>query len=109
MIFEHCPDVLRAIVSIDAKYFDCADLFETLSTIKCATCDGFGGYLYLITCQRVCYFCFTLDPLYFPVSATLATKHTGLSRKELKCLPYILSLPGRFTERSKLVRGRIMP
>ncbi|EFY95163.1 hypothetical protein X797_010146 [Metarhizium robertsii] len=108
MIFEHCPDILRAIVSIDAKYFDCASLFNTLSTTKCATCDRFGGYLYLITCKRVCYLCFILDPLYFPVSATLATKRTGLSRKELKCLPHILGLPGRFTERNKLVRGRIM-
>ncbi|KAG8426320.1 hypothetical protein J3459_008234 [Metarhizium acridum] len=108
MIFEHCPDILRAIVSIDAKHFDCTDLFETLCTTKCATCDRFGGYLYLITCHRVCYFCFNLDPLYFPVSATLANKHTGLPRKELKRLPHILGLPGRFTERNKLVRGRIM-
>ncbi|KID96028.1 F-box domain containing protein, partial [Metarhizium majus ARSEF 297] len=108
MIFEHCPDILRAMVSIDAKYFDCASLFNTLSSTKCATCDRFGGHLYLITCKRVCYFCFILDPLYLPVSATLATKHTGLSRKELKRLPHILGLPGRFTDHNKLVRGRIM-
>ncbi|KAI1504210.1 hypothetical protein F5X99DRAFT_54165 [Biscogniauxia marginata] len=108
MVFNHCPDVLRAVVSIDAKHFDCATLFQTLSTTTCATCDRFGSYLYLVTCKRVCYFCFTTDPLYFPVSSTLATKHTGLARTELKCLPHVFSLPGRYTERNKLARGRIM-
>lgn len=108
MVFNHCPDVLRAIVSIDAKHFDCTSLFETLSTTKCATCDRFGGRLYLITCKRVCYFCFTTDLLYFPVSATLATKHTGIARRDLKSLPHIFSLPGRFTGSNKLARGRIM-
>jgi hypothetical protein len=108
MVFNNCPDILRAIISIDAKHFDCTTLFKTLSTTKCATCDRFGGHLYLITCKRVCYFCFTTDLSYFPVSAALATKRTGLARRELKCLPHILSLPGRFTERNKLARGRIM-
>ncbi|KAK6072522.1 F-box domain-containing protein [Seiridium cupressi] len=108
MVFDHCPDILRAIISIDAKHFDCMTLFNTLSTFKCATCDRFGGYLYLITCKRVCYFCFTTDPLYLPLSATLATKHAGIARGELKCLPHIFSLPGRFTERNKLSKGRIM-
>lgn len=93
MVFNHCPDILRAIVSIDAKHFDYATLFKTLSTTKCATCDRFGSYLYLITCKRACYFCFTTDLSYFPVSATLVTKHTGLARRELKCLPHVLSLP----------------
>ncbi|GAB0132884.1 hypothetical protein EsDP_00001305 [Epichloe bromicola] len=108
VIFQHCPNILRAIVSIDAKHFDCATLFKTLLTTNCATCDRFGCYLYLITCKRVCYFCFTTNILYFPVSPKLATKHTGLSRRELKPLPHICSLPGRFTERNKLALGRIM-
>lgn len=107
-VVEHCPDILRAIVSIDAKHFDCATLFRTLSTSKCATCDHFGGYLYLVTCKRVCYSCFTTDLSYFPVSAALASKRTGLSRKQLKGLPHIFSLPGRFTDRSKLARSRVM-
>ncbi|KAL7938666.1 hypothetical protein V8C35DRAFT_84860 [Trichoderma chlorosporum] len=107
-IFDHCPNVLRAIVSIDAKHFDCTTLFDTLSTTKCATCDNFGCYLYLITCKRVCYSCFTTNALYFPVSLALATKHTGLARRELKCLPHISSLPGRYTAREKGARGRII-
>ncbi|KAI3335105.1 hypothetical protein F4824DRAFT_166216 [Ustulina deusta] len=107
MVLKHCPNVLRAIISIDARYFDCRTLYKTLSTTKCEACDRFGGYLYLITCKRVCYFCFTLNPDYFPVSATRAAKHLGLPRKEIKHLPHILSLPGKYTTFCKLSRNRM--
>ncbi|KAH8589190.1 hypothetical protein B0O99DRAFT_692758 [Bisporella sp. PMI_857] len=107
-VLKHCPNVLRAIISIDANYFDCRSLYKTLSTSKCETCDRFGGYLYLITCKRVCYFCFTSNLEYLPISATYAAKHTGLSRKELKHLPHILSLPGRYTAFDKQSKNRIM-
>lgn len=107
-VLTHCPDILRAILSIGARSFDCATLFGTLSTTKCATCDLFGGHLYLVTCRRVCYFCFTQDVRYFPVTATLATRRTGRRRRDLARLPHVISLPGRFTGRDKVVRRRIM-
>lgn len=54
MILKHCPNILRVIISINARFFNCQTLYEMLSTDKCATCDHFGYYLYLITCKRVC-------------------------------------------------------
>lgn len=108
MVVKHCPNVLRAIISIGARYFSLKTLYEILSTSKCETCYRFGGYLYLITCKRVCYFCFTQNPIYFPVTIGRAAKHTGLSRRELKRLAHILSLPGRYTAFGKLSRKRIM-
>ncbi|KAI0517901.1 hypothetical protein F5B22DRAFT_600968 [Xylaria bambusicola] len=107
MVLKHCPNVLRAIISIDARYFDCQTLYRTLSTTKCEACDRFGSYLYLITCKRVCYFCFTGHPDYFPVSATRAAKYLSLPRKDIKHLPHILSLPGKYTTFCKLSRNRI--
>ncbi|TRX94855.1 hypothetical protein FHL15_004316 [Xylaria flabelliformis] len=107
MVLKHCPNVLRAIISIDARYFDFRTLYKTLSSTKCEACDRFGGYLYLITCERVCYFCFTLNPDYFPMPATRAAKYLGLPRKEIKHLPHILSLPGKYTTFCKLSRNRI--
>ncbi|KAI1313689.1 hypothetical protein F5Y03DRAFT_105082 [Xylaria venustula] len=108
MVLKHCPDVLRAIISIDAHYFDCRTLYKTLSTTKCEGCDRFGSYLYLITCKRVCYFCLTSNIDYFPVSATRAAKYLGLPRKEIMHLPHILSLPGKYTTFCKLSKKRIM-
>jgi hypothetical protein len=109
MMLKHCPNVLRAIISINARFFDCRTLYETLLTNKCATCDHFGGYLYLITCKRVCYSCFTSNLNYFPVSSRYAAKQTGLTIKELKRrLPHVSSLPGRYTAFGKLARSRIL-
>lgn len=108
MVLKHCPNVLRAISSIDARYFDYRTLYKTLSTTKCEGCDRLGGYFYLITYKRVCYFCFTMNLDYFPVSATRAIKHLGLPRKGIRHLPHMLSLPGKHTAFCKLARNRIM-
>ncbi|KAI1114732.1 hypothetical protein F5Y14DRAFT_413564 [Nemania sp. NC0429] len=107
MVFKHCPNILRAIISINARHFDCRTLYETLFTTKCEGCDRVGGYLYLITCTRVCYFCFMFNPDYFPLSATRAARYLGRSMKEMKHLPRTLSLPGKYTTFCKLSRNRI--
>ncbi|KAI1188651.1 hypothetical protein F5B17DRAFT_394761 [Nemania serpens] len=107
MVLKHCPNVLCAILSINARHFDCRTLYKTLSTSKCEGCDRVGSYLYLITGKRVCYDCFEFNPDYLPVSATRAVKYLGLPRKEIKHLPHILSLPGRYCPSHKLSRTRI--
>ncbi|KAK4113083.1 hypothetical protein N656DRAFT_789178 [Canariomyces notabilis] len=109
MVLKHCPNILRAIISINAKHFDLATLYRTLCTTKCAACNGsFGSYLYLITCKRVCYSCFTEKSAYLPVSAMLDIRNTSLSRDDLKSLPHIFSLPGYYTKSKNLARGRTM-
>jgi len=108
MVLKHCPNVLRAIISIDATFFDCWTLYKKLSTSKCESCGRFGGYLYLITCKRVCYACFTLNDDYFPVLLAHANKHTGLKRRELRrYVPNVFSLPGRYTARGTLEKRSI--
>ncbi|KFA66084.1 hypothetical protein S40285_08138 [Stachybotrys chlorohalonatus IBT 40285] len=107
-ILKHCPDVLRAIISIHAAHFPCHELYITLSTTQCDTCNRVGGYLYLITCKRVCYHCFTADLKCFPISATYAARRTGMSRKRLGNLPSVRSLLGRYTGFAELSRTRIM-
>ncbi|KAL5531737.1 hypothetical protein ACEPAG_4614 [Sanghuangporus baumii] len=107
-IIEHCPNIIRAIVSIQADAFDCVTLYRTLCTSRCSTCNRFGDRLYLIDCRRVCYFCFTGRPEYFPLTRReayrLFTANAQLqsnakrSRKLFKLakLPSIFSLPGRY-------------
>jgi hypothetical protein len=107
-ILKHCPNILRAIVSTNASSYTCRVLYDTLCNTKCSSCDRFGGYLYLITCRRVCYFCFSRNLIYFPLSAWQAAKLTGLSRRDLKRLPHLVSLPGRYTASAKLSKGRTM-
>ncbi len=106
-LWTHCPNILRAVVSINATSFSCETLFRTLTRNQCESCNLFGGYLYLITCQRACYFCFTTGKKYFPISLGLAVRQTKLHKKALAHLPQVLSLPGRYTARAKLSRHRV--
>ncbi|KAF7557377.1 hypothetical protein G7Z17_g717 [Cylindrodendrum hubeiense] len=97
MMVEHCPDILRAIFSTHANSFDSSTLYRTLSTTRCATCDRFGNYLYIITCKRVCYHCFTENLDYLPlVTSTVATL-TGWSEKTVRQLPSMKSLAGGYS------------
>ena len=115
-IIKHCPNIIRAIVSIQADGFDCSTLYRTLCTSRCFTCNRFGDHLYLIDCRRVCYSCFTRRVEYFPLTSREASKfftpakprsNAKSSRRQLELAkpPSILSLPGRY---SNGARGGIL-
>jgi hypothetical protein len=106
-IWTHCPEVLRAIISIDASHFDCNTLYKTSTTAQCSSCDRFGGYLYLITCKRVCYLCFSRKEEYLPVTLTAATRRSKILKRTLMRLPNALSLPGKYTATAQLLRSRL--
>ncbi|KAH7127370.1 hypothetical protein EDB81DRAFT_907605 [Dactylonectria macrodidyma] len=73
-IIKHCPNIIRAILSLQADAFDCHVLYATLSSTRCSTCERFGDHLYLIDCRRVCYFCFTRRLEYFPLTIGRASR-----------------------------------
>ncbi|KAF2871874.1 hypothetical protein BDV95DRAFT_492500 [Massariosphaeria phaeospora] len=107
-IIKHCPNIIRAILSLQADAFDCNALYATLITSRCSTCERFGDHLYLIDCRRVCHFCFTQRLEYFPLTVGRASafftsdgaqqRHSITSRQRLRTanLPSVLSLPGRY-------------
>ncbi|KAG5989376.1 hypothetical protein E4U52_005624, partial [Claviceps spartinae] len=73
-LIKHCPNIVRAILSIKADAFDYNVLYRTLSTFSCSTCERFGDRLYLIDCRRVCYQCFMERLEYFPLTVGRASK-----------------------------------
>ncbi|KAG5922356.1 hypothetical protein E4U61_005349 [Claviceps capensis] len=107
-LIKHCPNIVRAILSIKADAFDCNVLYKTLSTFSCATCERFGDHLYLIDCRRVCYHCFTERLEYFPLTVGRASKlvnHDMVQRSKatnsrqylrVANIPSIQSLPGQY-------------
>lgn len=107
MIFRHCPYILRDVISTKAGRFDIGTLYEALHKQQCVICGDFGGYLYLITCLRVCYVCFTENKMFLPMNVKQASTITSRSRKELKQLPHIRSLPGRYADSGQLCRNRL--
>lgn len=99
-IWENCPDVLRAVVSLEAQEYSCERLYQTLSTTKCSICSSFGAYLYLITCQRVCRRCYTQDWDHWPLLAADAAYESRLEESQLGRFPKVNAAPGRYSSRS---------
>lgn len=106
-ILAHVPAAIRGSLNINtARFFSCLDLYEKLSTAECDSCGDFGGYLYLITCRRVCFLCFTEKTDYLPVSRNDAIRKFGLRSEHLSSLPWMKSLPGRYSPRGIKCRQR---
>ncbi|KAJ6097668.1 hypothetical protein N7499_002042 [Penicillium canescens] len=106
-ILVHAPASIQGCLNIEtARFFSCQDLYEKLSTAECDSCGDFGGYLYLVTCRRVCLLCFTQEADYLPLSRNDAIRKFGLGSKDLACLPRMKSLPGHYSPRGIKRRQR---
>ena len=91
-------------------------LHQALCTVECASCGAFGGYLYLLTCTRVCILCFTditENHSYRPLPSRHLLRHFAQARPLLNTLPQVLSRPGKYSadhinchERVDLVDGQ---
>ncbi|PKY06125.1 hypothetical protein P168DRAFT_135894 [Aspergillus campestris IBT 28561] len=106
-ILVHAPALIRGSLNIEsARFFSCQDLYRKLSTAECDSCGDFGGYLYLVTCRRVCFLCFTARADYLPLSRKDVTRKLGLDSKHIVLLPHMKSFPGRYSPRAIKCRRR---
>lgn len=106
-ILIHAPASIRGSLNIEtARFFSCQDLYEKLSTAECESCGDFGGYLYLVTCRRVCFLCFTEKADYVPLPRKDAIRKFGLRPEHLASLPCLKSFPGRYSPREIKCRRR---
>jgi hypothetical protein len=106
-LVHECPDIVRAIYSIGyGSHITLDYLGNALCTVRCQGYGDFGGYLYLLSCQRVCYRCFWRKLNYFPLQPAEAARQYGVNRRSLEDLPTMQSVPGSCTssEKSRLTR-----
>lgn len=107
-IIAHAPASIRGCLSIGTgSSFSCQDLYDTLRTADCDSCGDFGGYLYLITCRRVCFLCFTGKTDYLPLRRSDVVRKFGLRSEHLAKLPSLKSVPGRYSPFEIKCRRRI--
>lgn len=96
MVTKYCPDILRAILALDARAYGLGRLFETLCKTPCRWCCEFGGLVHLYTCERTCESC-SCYIMNTPVSIQEAARITKLPHDKVKGLyPSIRSLPGYY-------------
>jgi hypothetical protein len=97
-ITTYAPNALRGILSIETgRWISCDTLYEKLCTAECEQCGDFGGYLYILTCRRVCFLCLSNDSKYLPLSHSEAIRKFGLDRSILNTLPQMRSIPGTYS------------
>ncbi|KAI0104327.1 hypothetical protein GGR51DRAFT_230839 [Nemania sp. FL0031] len=103
-VYHYYPNVLRAIVRREARHFDLETLWRTLYKTRCFTCgcEDLTYYIYLITCIRVCWACFTRNKSLLPMTEKHACMATGRSRKELEQLPHIRGVFRKYGNDGKL-------
>lgn len=107
-IVTHAPSSIRAALSINVSpWISCRQLHKELCSQKCAACGFFGAFLYLLSCSRICYICLKEDSRFLPMTPANARVAFGIKHHGLSQLPIALSLPGRYSEATKIRRARI--
>lgn len=97
-IQRHTPDSLRSILSVGlGSHISAQALFRTLNESRCEECGDFAGFIYLITCKRVCFLCCYEKPRYFPLLISEASRKFGVHRRLFAPLPTVRSIPGCYS------------
>lgn len=103
-ITTHARNALRGILGIGTgRWITCSLLYEKMCTLGCEECGDFGGYLYLLTCKRVCFLCLSRDALYLPLSPNRARRKFGLEQEDIKALPCMRVIRGIYSPNRKKV------
>lgn len=90
----HALDVLRQTRMI--RRHTASQLVAALRAEQCAICSAFGPYLYLPTCERVCWACLRRNQTLRAVPRKTASRVFGLSRKQVRQLPCMLTMAGTY-------------
>jgi len=97
-VSTHARTALTGILKIETgRWITCETLYKKLCTGKCEKCGDFGGYLYLLTCKRACFLCFSNDRKYLPLLVSEAVRKFGLQGGIVETLPQMISLPGIYS------------
>jgi hypothetical protein len=107
-IRKHAYNALRGIIYIEAgRWTTCEMLYKKLCTAECEECGDFGGYLYILTCKRVCFLCLSEDEQYLPLRYRHAIRKLGLKHSILRTLPSMKCIRGTYSPNEKKVRAHL--
>lgn len=107
-VTTHARNVLRGIFSIGTgQLISSETVYEKLCTAECGECGDFGGYFYILTCERVCFLCFSDNKKYLPLRYGHAIRKFGVNREVLNTLPCMRSIPGTYSPNEKKSNERL--
>lgn len=101
------PQVLIALSKTGIiQFHSIASIYATLFTQTCVYCSNYPPYLFLPTCERCCYRCLQQDRRLLLISSNQARQYLNISQSDLKRIPIMLSLPGKYYVGTYITRAR---
>ncbi|KAK4192956.1 F-box domain-containing protein [Podospora australis] len=100
-IVKYAPNVLRGALAIGVgNFFSVGTLYRKLRRYECDDCGDFAGYLFLLSCRRVCHFCLHYDMAYLPIYPGKARSHI---QPRMTIVPGLYAMIGRRLDRLALI------
>ncbi|KAJ3570281.1 hypothetical protein NPX13_g5777 [Xylaria arbuscula] len=108
-MMQHAPQTLAALgLTRLLKYHSSSLLRQTLRSAECVSCFGFAGFLFLPTCERVCFECLHENRALWMMTRAEAKKCFHLTEKQLKTIPTLYSIPGTYNVKFLISRRRVV-
>lgn len=96
-VMRYYPKLLAALGKTHLLRHHSSSLVrQVLSEQKCASCLDFGGFLFLPTCERVCFECLSKNFAFHLAKVSFAKKWFALTSEQLRRIPIMQSIPGRY-------------
>lgn len=97
-ITKHASAALIALKRTDIiKFHTGATIHAALLSDECVSCQQFGPFLFLPTCERCCYWCLKRERSLRVITPRTAGICFGVSRADLKeHIPLMINIPGSY-------------
>ncbi|KAK7719053.1 hypothetical protein SLS63_010203 [Diaporthe eres] len=73
-----------------------SQLIAAFRNEQCTICSAFGPYLHLMTCERICWQCLERNRTLRVIPRETASEAFALSDEQVRQLPTIFTIPGRY-------------
>ncbi|KAF2271828.1 F-box domain-containing protein [Westerdykella ornata] len=71
-------------------------LHAALYTERCISCGAYGAFLLLLSAERCCFLCLVVNQSLWMLPLPAARECFGLTKQQLKALPIMWSIPGKY-------------
>ncbi|KAI1194098.1 hypothetical protein F5X97DRAFT_311889 [Nemania serpens] len=107
---KHAQGELRTLALTGIlRHHTAAALHGALLSQRCASCFEFGGFLFLPTCERICFACLLHNQAYWMLSTWRARECFSLTDAHLLTLPILNAIPGSYFVGSQQTRRCSIP
>lgn len=83
-----------------------AALHGALRSDRCTSCGKYGAFLFILSSERCCFVCLSRNQSFWMIPLAVAGDCFDLTQKDLKALPTMRSIPGKYFVQHRISRQR---